>query len=55
MVLETDRNYLGKPEERLTITPGMAADASIHTGKRTLLEYLLKPVIKTFDKALRER
>ena len=55
VVLETDRNYLGKPEERLVITPGMAADASIHTGKRTLMEYLLKPVIKTFDKALRER
>ena len=55
VVLETDRNYLGKPEERLVITPGMAADASIHTGKRTLMEYLLKPIIKTFDHALRER
>ena len=55
VVLETERNYLGKPAERLTISPGMAADASIHTGKRTLLEYLLKPVIKTFDQALRER
>ncbi len=53
--LETDRNYLGKPEERLTISPGMAADASINTGKRTLMEYMLKPVVKTFDKALRER
>lgn len=55
VVLETERNYLGKPEERLTISPGMAADASIQTGKRTVMEYLLKPVIKTFDKALRER
>lgn len=55
VVLETDRNYLGKPEERLVISSGMAADASIHTGKRTLMEYMLKPVIKTFDKALRER
>ena len=33
----------------------MAADASINTGKRTLMEYLLKPIVKTFDKALRER
>ena len=55
VVLETDRNYLGKPEERLIITPGMAADASIHTGKRTLMEYLLKPIVKTFDNAMRER
>ena len=55
VVLETDRNYLGKPEERLVITAGMAADASIHTGKRTLMEYLLKPIVKTFEHALRER
>lgn len=55
VTLETDKNYLGKPEERLTISPGMAADASINTGKRTILEYLLKPIVKTFDKALRER
>ena len=53
--VETRRNYLGKPEERLTISPGMTADASIHTGKRTVLEYLLKPVVKTLDKSLRER
>lgn len=55
VTLETQRNYLGKPEERLIISPGMPADASIQTGKRTFMEYLLKPVIKTFDKALRER
>lgn len=55
VILETERNYLGKPEERLTISAGMAADASINTGKRTLLEYVLKPVVKTLDKALRER
>lgn len=55
VILETEQNYLGAAAERLTISPGMAADASILTGKRTLLEYLLKPVIKTLDKSLRER
>lgn len=53
--IETERNYLGKPEERLTISPGMTADTSIQTGKRTLMEYMIKPVIKTLDKGLRER
>jgi adhesin transport system membrane fusion protein len=53
--VETRRNYLGKPEERLTISPGMTADTSIQTGKRTVMEYLLKPVMKTLDKSLRER
>lgn len=55
VTVETQRNYLGKPEERLTISPGMTADASIQTGKRTLMEYLLKPVMKTLEKAMRER
>jgi adhesin transport system membrane fusion protein len=53
--IETDHNYLGKLEERLAISSGMSADVSIQTGKRTVLEYLLKPVIKTLDKGLRER
>jgi adhesin transport system membrane fusion protein len=41
--------------EHLTISPGMAADASIQTGKRTMMEYMLKPIVKTLDKSLRER
>ncbi|MBN8284331.1 HlyD family type I secretion periplasmic adaptor subunit [Zoogloea sp.] len=53
--LETRKNYLGAPSERLTISSGMAADASIQTGKRTMMEYMLKPIVKTFDKSLRER
>lgn len=55
VILETEHNYLGEASERLTLSAGMAADASILTGKRTLMEYLLKPVIKTLDKSLRER
>ncbi len=55
VTLEADHNYVGDAEERLIISPGMMADASIHTGKRTVLEYLLKPIVKTFDKSLRER
>jgi adhesin transport system membrane fusion protein len=55
VILETEHNYLGEASERLTISAGMAADASILTGKRTLMEYLLKPVVKTLDKSLRER
>ncbi len=55
VILEADRNYLGQASERLTISAGMAADASILTGKRTLMDYLLKPVLKTLDNSLRER
>lgn len=53
--LKADRNYLGEGEKRLPITPGMAVTASIKTGKRTVMEYLLKPIMKNFQTALQER
>lgn len=53
--LKADRNYLGEGENRLPITPGMAVTASIKTGKRTVMEYLLKPIMKNFQTALQER
>ncbi|MCI0429946.1 MAG: HlyD family type I secretion periplasmic adaptor subunit [Rhodospirillales bacterium] len=36
------------------IVPGMQADAIILTGRGTLLDYLLRPIERTFDRALRE-
>jgi membrane fusion protein, adhesin transport system len=44
--------HQGKP---LPVTPGMPIDASILTGERTVLQYLLKPVLRTLDAALQER
>jgi membrane fusion protein, adhesin transport system len=39
----------------LPILPGMVATVDIQTGKRTVLHYFLKPIIKTKEMALRER
>lgn len=51
-----DRSYLiGKHGERLQIIPGMAATVDILTGQKTVLEYLLKPIIKAKRNAMRER
>lgn len=36
------------------IYPGMQADVLIATGEQTLLGYLLSPVLRSFDRALRE-
>jgi len=44
----------GHPEI-LPILPGMVATVDIKTGKKTILHYLLKPIIKTKEAALRER
>ena len=39
----------------LAIIPGMTATVHIHTGEKTFLQYLLKPIIKTKELAFRER
>jgi adhesin transport system membrane fusion protein len=54
--LRTDKNYLiGKQGEELPIIPGMTATVDILTGKRTVLEYLLKPILKARQTAFTER
>lgn len=55
-VRTTEKNYLmGKQGERLHIQPGMSATVDILTGQKTVLEYLLKPIIKAKRNAMRER
>jgi adhesin transport system membrane fusion protein len=53
--IETDRNYLGKDVGSLPITPGMQAEINIQTGKRSVFDYLISPVLKTHHAAFRER
>lgn len=53
--LRTARDYLEHDGRRLAIGPGMPVDASILTGQRTVMQYLLKPVLKTLHSAMQER
>nr|WP_253912314.1 HlyD family type I secretion periplasmic adaptor subunit [Pseudomonas sp. CVAP\ len=53
--LRTDRSHLGTDEKPLLIIPGMVASVDIITGKKTILSYLLKPIIKARAEALHER
>jgi membrane fusion protein, adhesin transport system len=41
--------------EKLPIIPGMTAEVDVLTGSKTVLSYLLKPVIKAQAYALSER
>jgi len=50
----TDKSYLEAGEKSLPIIPGMVASVEIRTGEKTILDYLLKPVLKARE-ALRER
>jgi adhesin transport system membrane fusion protein len=42
-------------KKQLPIMPGMVASVHIRTGKKTVLNYLLKPIIKARYEAMRER
>ncbi|WP_407314155.1 HlyD family type I secretion periplasmic adaptor subunit [Pseudomonas sp. nanlin1] len=53
--LRTDRSHLGTDERPLLIIPGMVASVDIITGKKSVLSYLLKPIIKSRAEALHER
>lgn len=41
--------------QELPIIPGMVATVDILTGKRTVMQYMLKPFFKTLDSAMGER
>ena len=53
--LRTNKNYLEKNGDKLNIIAGMTADVDILTGKKSVLDYILKPILKAKDRALRER
>jgi adhesin transport system membrane fusion protein len=55
VIAETDKNYLGFEPGDLPIAPGMEATLDIHTGSKSVMQYLLKPVIKVRSEAFRER
>ena len=41
--------------EKLPIMPGMTAEVDVLTGKKTVMSYLLKPVLRAQSHAMRER
>jgi adhesin transport system membrane fusion protein len=51
----TQENALKRKNEVLPIIPGMVATVDILTGEKTVMEYLLKPFIKTLSSSLHER
>ena len=53
--VKTENNDLGRGNTSLPIIPGMMATVDIMTGKKSVLDYLLKPIFKAQQQALRER
>lgn len=53
--VRTEKSHLGKDDHPLLIIPGMVATVDIITGQKSVLDYLLKPVLKARQEAMRER
>jgi len=53
--IKTDKNYLGSEDKKLNIIVGMTADVDIITGKKTVLDYILKPILRARENVLSER
>jgi membrane fusion protein, adhesin transport system len=53
--VRTEEAVLERAGEPLPIIPGMTAQVDILTGEKTVLDYLLKPILRARDHALRER
>lgn len=55
VLVKTDKNYLERKGKKLPIIPGMVATVDIVTGKKTILDFLLKPILKVKQESLHER
>lgn len=53
--VRTDRNHLGGEEGKLPVSPGMEAQVDVIVGKRTILNYLMKPLTRARERILTER
>lgn len=55
VIIKTDKNFLERNGNKLPIIPGMIATVDIITGKKTILDFILKPILKVKQNSLHER
>nr|AOR51285.1 secretion protein (acra) [uncultured bacterium pBF1] len=53
--IQTNKKYLGEKEKPLKIIPGMMVNVDVITGEKTVLEYILKPLLKAKQYTFSER
>lgn len=53
--IRTDQSEIEKDGRKLPIIPGMTAQVDVLTGEKTVLDYILKPILKAKSNALSER
>jgi adhesin transport system membrane fusion protein len=53
--IKTNKNYIGSESKPLKIIPGMTVNVDIITGQKSVLDYILKPILKTQQYTFTER
>ena len=53
--VQTNKKYLGSKEKPLKIIPGMMVNVDVITGEKTVLEYILKPLLRAKQYTFSER
>jgi len=53
--IKTSKNYIGDESKPLKIIPGMTVSVDIITGQKSVLDYILKPILKTKQYTFTER
>lgn len=55
VTIRTKASSMAKYRDQMQIIPGMQATVDIKTGRKSILNFILKPIIKAREGALRER
>jgi len=53
--IKTDKNHLGTESKPLKIIPGMTVNVDILTGKKSVMDYMLKPILRAKQYTFTER
>lgn len=53
--IKTAKNHLGTNEKPLKIIPGMTVNVDIMTGKKSVMDYILKPILRAKQYTFTER
>jgi adhesin transport system membrane fusion protein len=53
--IRTDKNFLGNSETPLPIMPGMIATVDIIIGKKSIMDFILKPIMRAKQNFLSQR
>lgn len=54
-IISLDDNFVGEAQTKRFLHAGMVVDAKIKTGSKSLMRYMLKPVVKSFGTSFAER